>query len=116
MDALRENKLAIIAVAVLIGLSLISTVKVSTLSDLSSGVFLTFYIITMASASALSGSLIATQMYYKKQKKLYKDNVKKLDNFENDNKFQIAFCSKSIALHKELKEMDKKIQNLKKDK
>ena len=108
--------MAITAVILLIVFSLLSNIKISTLSDLSSGIFLTFYIIAMASASALSGSLIATQMYYKKQKNVYKNATKKLDTFENDNKFEISFTSDVIFLHKNLKEIDKKIYNLKKDK
>ena len=111
-----QDKMAIFTVAVLIGLALISTVNLNILSDLSSGVFLTFYITTIISTSALSANLIATQIYYNKQKKLCKENSKKLEIFENDNKFDIAFSSEAIALYQELKDIDNKIQQFKKDK
>ena len=116
MNEFFTDKMAKISVAVLMGLGLLSTVNVSTLSDLSSGVFLTFYILTMVSAAALSGSLLATQIYYKKQKNLYHESQKKLKLFEEDNKFDIAFSSESIALYRELQDIDKKIHQLKKDK
>jgi len=113
---LRENKMQMILVVILMIFYIISTVNLNILSDLSSGVFLTFYILVILSASVLSGGLIATQIYYKKQKDLYVEYSKKLDEFENDNKFNISFSSEVINLHQEFQEIDKKIHQLKQEK
>ena len=111
-----SKKQIVIGLIVTVGIGLISRVDTTVLSDISGALFLMFYILSMLMASALMGSLAARNLYHDKQNKMYIDNAKKLELFENNNRFDVKFSSEVVSLHEEITANEEKIKKLQRSK